>query len=220
RPAEEVAVREPEPRIDEDALTVAPPSRTRPPVRAPQATPSPAPESRPPRPGRTVVGPAPTADEAHPTFDEAEEAPTVMVPTEAREAARRELQAQRDAARRAAEAEDELDVDVEPEEATPSERNRIPPHTPPGRAKPARSEQDEEATEAEPKPRRKRPRLEALGDLEQEVPPPGMSTLGIVMVVLLTLLAGGLVAASVALEDTVDPRPLLEKLYRQYVKGE
>ena len=45
---------------------------------------------------------------------------------------------------------------------------------------------------------------------------------GVVVVVLLLLIAGGLVGASVALnqDHSPDPRPLLEKLYRQYIKGE
>ena len=34
------------------------------------------------------------------------------------------------------------------------------------------------------------------------------------------VLAGALVGASLALEDTPDPRPLLEKLYRKHVMGQ
>ncbi|MEX1366297.1 MAG: hypothetical protein AB1Z98_24445 [Nannocystaceae bacterium] len=254
RPAEEVAVRAPEPRrIDEDAMTMAPPGRDDvPPVRVPVVPTESAPQ--PSASTGTVVSPAPTAEPSHPSFDEAEDAPTVMVPPEAVA----EMRAQRDAAAareaaeaaEAAEADIELDVDTETEaeDSTPSGRDRLPPHTPPGRAKTtladdtdedepetkpriaakARAE-DEPRTKTrtkvdsslEPPPRRrKRPRLEAFDDLEQDAPKDGMSTLGVIVVLVLLLLAGGLVGASMALEDTVDPRPLLEKLYRQYVKGE
>lgn len=223
-PAEEVAVRAPERAVDEEALTVAPPGRGAPPVRPPVRTPPARPPAEPPPArGGTVVTPAPSAADraAHPSFDEDEEAPTVMVPPEAREAARREMEAQRRAAARPEPEPDDLDVDVEEEdedEAAPVDR--APPHTPPRKAKPSRGAEDDEAAEAEPKPRRKKPRLEALDDLEQEVPQKGMSTLGVVAVVVLLLMSLGLVGASLALEDSVDPRPLLEKLYRQYVKGE
>ena len=47
-----------------------------------------------------------------------------------------------------------------------------------------------------------------------------MSGFGVAVVVILLLMAGGLVAASLALENTVDPRPLLEKLYRDNIKGQ
>jgi hypothetical protein len=44
------------------------------------------------------------------------------------------------------------------------------------------------------------------------------SPLGTAVVALLLVAALGLVGASVALKNTPDPRPLLEDLYRQYVK--
>ena len=44
------------------------------------------------------------------------------------------------------------------------------------------------------------------------------SPLGTAIVALLLIAALGLVGASVAMKNTPDPRPLLEDLYRQYVK--
>lgn len=112
---------------------------------------------------------------------------------------------------------------------------RKAPHTPPGTpaAKP-----DEDAAPARPKAegsqrveiKRKRPAV-TEGDKPERKPRPrfesqlpvadessGSSMFGTAVVVILALLAIGLVGASVMQENTPDPRPLLEKLYRQYAK--
>lgn len=180
---------------------------------------------------RRPLQPASAEDEAaHPAFgsEEDEDVPTMVVTPETREAARRDIEAM--SARRP-QPQPEPEVD-----RTPSGRERPrPPHTPPGRAKvTARDEEaptaaverpgrrpepmdDEAETGRQPPVVTKAPEV-VDDELEQE----RMSTFGVVVVVLLLLIAGGLVGASVALNEdhSPDPRPLLEKLYRQYVKGE
>lgn len=100
---------------------------------------------------------------------------------------------------------------VAPAPTAPAEA-RVPPHTPPGRPvvedAPAVPQRD---TPARPRPA---PRFESM-DLPDEEKPAQSSALGTVVVVLLLLSALGLVGASLALENTWDPRPLLEKVYRQ-----
>jgi hypothetical protein len=161
---------------------------------------------------------------AHPAFgdDEDEDVPTMVVGPEAREAAQREMEAI--AARRAR---------PEPEAVASRERPR-PPHTPPGHAKP--TARDEEATAVVGERPGRRPPVEPAipgrnvpeaisepipvedeDDAEQE----RMSTFGVVVVVILLVLTLGIVGASMLHNKySPDPRPLLELMYRQYVKGE
>lgn len=190
-----------------------------PPVREPAIV---APERATPTPQ-----PVPTAAEhaAHPALgsDEDEDLPTMVVPSEARDAARREMEALA-AARRASPPPPVREVEVD---QTPSGRDRVPPHTPPGRAKVTPRPEDETTPPErralqlgdETKPPKPVGELEPFDD-EDEIE--RMSTFGVVMVLLLVLLAGGLVGASLALNEGYDPdpRPLLEKLYRQYIKGQ
>lgn len=165
---------------------------------------------------------------AHPAFgsDEDEDVPTMVVGPEAREAAQRDLEAMA-AARRAR---------PEPEpEAVPSRERPRPPHTPPGRAKP--TARDEEATAVVGERPGRRPPVsepaisgrtapEAISepirvDDEDDAEPERMSTFGVVVVVILLLLTLGIVGASMLHNKySPDPRPLLEMLYRQHVKGE
>jgi hypothetical protein len=185
------------------------------------------------RPPPRTETPAATAAEraAHPAFgDEGDEdLPTMVVSTDAREAARREMEAERDAlAARAQRARPEPAREPEVDQ-TPSGRERLPPHTPPGRAKVA-ALGDEDAAGGGRSPRRpsgeadakRPPPAEGLPGLEDDAEQERMSTFGIVVVVFLLLIAGGLVGASIALNEghNPDPRPLLEKLYRQYIKGQ
>jgi len=165
--------------------------------------------------------------DAHPAFgsDEDEDVPTMVVTPDHREAARREM----DAAMAARRPRPEPEADK-----TPSGRERPrPPHTPPGRAKvAARGEGDEAAVPPVVPPARGErpgrrpadettlPPVEPGGEGEDDAAQERMSTFGVVLVVLLLLLAGGLIGASVVLNRDPDPRPLLEKLYRQYIKGE
>ena len=173
-------------------------------------------------PVRTPATPAERA--AHPAFgdDEDEDVPTMVVTSETRDAARREM----DAALAARRSRPEPEADK-----TPSGRERPrPPHTPPGRAKPRDGEPEApppvtpadkgERPVRRPADETTLPPVEPLDD--EEGVPERMSTFGVVMVVLLLLIAGGLLGASIALNEghSPDPRPLLEKLYRQYVKGE
>jgi hypothetical protein len=159
---------------------------------------------------------------AHPAFgsDEDEDVPTRVVSPEARDVARREMEAL--AARRG-----EAD-------GASSGRERVPPHTPPGRAKVA-ARDDDAATQAERSGGRSARRVEVDEELDtaskrkpveldddDEFGPERMSTFGVIVLVLLLLLAGGLIGASIALNDdhSPDPRPLLETLYRRHIKGE
>jgi hypothetical protein len=88
---------------------------------------------------------------------------------------------------------------------------RLPPHTPPA-PRAASLAADSGGVPAVPS-------AESSTELEAfEKQMQGGSRAGPVILVLLLLIAGSLVGASVALEGTPDPRPLLEDLYRQ-VKG-
>jgi hypothetical protein len=187
---------------------------------------------------RTVVGPAPVAappdevaididdeDEAappaatsgehraHPAFgdDEDEDLPTMVVPPDtARQQVMEELARRR--------------PQPEAEPAQGRERPH-PPHSPPVPPKvttrddevPAATSMSDEAPTIA-KPSGDLADFDDDDDVEQE----RMSTFGVIVVVFLLLVAGGLVGASVALnaDHSPDPRPLLEKLYRQHVKGE
>ncbi len=117
---------------------------------------------------------------------------------------------------------------------------RQPPHSPPPPDRggtvvgPAPSRPAAEAPRPAPEPRvataataepeaptradspRPKPRFETFD--EPVVDAPKSSAFATVMVALLLLLALGLVGASLALRGTPDPRPLLEDLYRQYLK--
>ena len=111
---------------------------------------------------------------------------------------------------------DEADIDVEPDEPEPEAPaakaavERIPPHTPPAPKATSRS------GDSEPVPAVV---AETSGtDLDVYEERLHGSRFGTFVLVLLLLVAGGLVGASVALEGTPDPRPLLEDLYRQYVQ--
>jgi len=160
--------------------------------------------------------------------------PTMVVPPEAREQARlhleEETRAKNEAKARAkakaleqarAEAKAKAEAEAEARITAPEpEVGRLPPHTPPGRAKPLGADDDDAERPAKTTGPSKPARFEALDDLEETVPERRMSTFAVVTIVVLLLIAVGLVGASVLLEDTIDPRPLLEKLYRQYVKGE
>lgn len=93
---------------------------------------------------------------------------------------------------------------------------RVPPHTPPGRpvvedAAPAVPQRDT------PRPR-PAPRFESMNLPDEDEAPKKSSVLGTIVVIVLLLSALGLVGASLALESTWDPRPLLEKVYRQQFK--
>jgi DNA-directed RNA polymerase subunit RPC12/RpoP len=92
---------------------------------------------------------------------------------------------------------------------------RVPPHTPPGR--PVVEDAPAAATREPARPR-PAPRFESMDLPGEDEKPPKSSALATVMVLLLLLSALGLVGASLALEQTWDPRPLLEKLYRQNFK--
>jgi hypothetical protein len=107
---------------------------------------------------------------------------------------------------------------------------RMPPHTPPGpvprvdAGAPAGASGPAPAgapmapmPEAERAPRSRAPRFETF-DAPAEAPKRSIG--GTIVVLLLLLLSLGLVGASLALENTPDPRPLLEKAYRKYIKGE
>jgi hypothetical protein len=189
--------------------------------------------------GRRPAQASATAAEraAHPAFGDEEEeddAPTMIVPPEAREVARREMEAERDAlaAARAAAGRTRVPEPVPEADPTAGRERPRPPHTPPGRAKvTARPEDDAERSggrslrrpgdEAETK--RPLPAPAESPDLDDDdAEEERMSTVGVVLVVLLLLIAVGLVGASIATSDdrNPDPRPLLEKLYRQYVKGQ
>lgn len=184
-----------------------PPVRRAPPTAEPQRTPRPVPVE----PSASISA---SDRAAHPAFgDDEEDMPTMVVPPEAREAAKLEMLAARRGRSAPAAPEPEPELDQ-----TPSGRERLPPHTPPGRAKVAARGDDEKTPPELERP--KRPVDEQPFDDEEEVE--RMSTFGVVMVLLLLLVAGGLIGASIALNDghSPDPRPLLEKAYRQYVKGQ
>lgn len=87
-----------------------------------------------------------------------------------------------------------------------------PPPEPSARPadKPAESQQ-QRITPTAPKPA---PMAEAA-DLQDDVEIPRTNPFLVFVVVLTTVVALGLVAASLALEGTPDPRPLLQKLYEQ-----
>ncbi len=178
---------------------------------------------------------AATADAAPVPFGDGfdEDAPTMIV--SASEARRRAEQQAEDtdepttviAARAAAPAAAAAAAaPVGEDDETPS--GRLPPHTPPGRAKTSISSDDEEVSarrrplgeqEADGERKRRQPRLDSLDNFgPQQTEGETMSTWGIVVLLLLLLVAGGLVAGSLALEDTPDPRPLIEKLYRKYLQ--
>ncbi len=185
---------------------------------------------------QAIAAKASEADHAaHPPFgDDDDDLPTMVVPAEAREQARQHMEAEKaKAAEAKARAEAEAleqartmappsRTDREPEvDTTPSGRERVPPHTPPGLAKPSLGNDDDEA---EKSGRRPVPAKQSADSVKASVEPyddpdqKRMSTFGVVIVALLLLTAFGLIGASLALENTADPRPLLEKLYRQNVK--
>lgn len=173
---------------------------------------------------------------AHPPFgDDDDDLPTMVVPAEAREQARQHIEAEKaKAAKAKARAEDEAReqartiappsrTDREPEvDTTPSGRERVPPHTPPGLAKPSLGNDDDDAEKSGGRRPANKQVANSTKDSVEPFDDPGhkrMSTFGAFVVVVLLLAAVGLIGASVALENTADPRPLLEKLYRQNIKG-
>jgi DNA-directed RNA polymerase subunit RPC12/RpoP len=89
---------------------------------------------------------------------------------------------------------------------------RIPPHTPPAPSAQSRS------GDSGPEPVVPAVAETSGADLDIYEKQLHGSRAGTVLLVFLLLLAGGLVGASVALEGTPDPRPLLEDLYRQAFK--
>jgi DNA-directed RNA polymerase subunit RPC12/RpoP len=97
--------------------------------------------------------------------------------------------------------------DDEEEVPTHLEAPRVPPHTPP---RPATGLAVESADNSP-----------AAMDSSSSLEPYGYkkgSTFGTVVLVILVVLTVLLVGASVALEGTLDPRPLLEKLYHQLLQ--
>jgi DNA-directed RNA polymerase subunit RPC12/RpoP len=227
RHLEPAAAAAPEPVARPRAARMTPPGRpaggvatlTHPEVAAVQAAAA--------RTGGTVVGPAPVPPPAHTVAEastDAAVADMADVETEAPSArtppttppASPTTQAARP---KPVEADAEADVE-EPAPPTIDEREieqpaakvveRTPPHTPPAPKATSRS------TEGEPVPAV--PSETSATDLDVYEKQLHGGRAGTVLLVILLLVAGGLVAASVALEGTPDPRPLLEDLYRQAFK--
>jgi DNA-directed RNA polymerase subunit RPC12/RpoP len=225
----------PEPVARRPAVVPAPSPRPVPtsqPISAPRAA-AVAP-TKPPR-TKTVVGPFPAPPPAQGPvsggeLDYEDEPPTMLhraaadepeapapAPAAVREAASAEPRAPRMAASDlAVSAASRATVEVDPpvlEAAARAAADRAPPHTPPTRATTSVS------ADSGPMPAADRSVSESgedltLGDDERPRSSP-MATAGLVVLLLVVL---GLVGASVALEGTPDPRPLLEDLYRQFVK--
>ncbi|MEM6996666.1 MAG: hypothetical protein AAF721_39545 [Myxococcota bacterium] len=226
-PANEPAAAEPaaDPDDFDDGPTMISAPAHRPPSQpapAPATSKQPEPPANKPARGQTVVGPAPAPPKGETVIGPPPEPPKGMTVTP-------------DASM---EAEEEVTKIRTVQDRPSADEARKAPHTPtqapaaktrpptkredegskrveithkPARSRPAPDE-DAPTRQAE----RKRPRFESqLPDIE-EAPP--SSALGMTVVVLLALLAVGLVGASVMQENTPDPRPLLEKLYRQYLK--
>lgn len=192
----------------------APTSAQRP-LRRPPSEPAPTPTSAPPR-GETVVGPAPSPPRGE----------TVIGPPPSPP---QDLAVVPDASLEEDEAPTQIRTVESMSQGTVPEEARKTPHTLPS-DKPAAKQPDDGAKRVEIKrkpvrpegevdedrPKKSRPRFESQLPVVDE--PPKSSALGTAVVVILALLAIGLVAASVAQKNTPDPRPLLEDLYRQYMK--
>jgi DNA-directed RNA polymerase subunit RPC12/RpoP len=237
----------PEPAVATTPGSRPPRSRAPAPIRAPGravdaevATPHPdvvAAQQAAARSGGTVVGPAPVPPPGHPVAEpdvaepdvaESDVAePDVAAPDVAAVSAR--APSTSPPARpvtREPEVRAKPQVEIQPEREiepasppateakteSPGAIERLPPHTPPAPSAQSRS------GDSGPEPVVPAVAETSGADLDIYEKQLHGSRAGTVVLVFLLLLAGGLVGASVALEGTPDPRPLLEDLYRQAFK--
>lgn len=219
---ERAAETSPEEAFDDGPTMISAPNRLPSPDPSPDrgpadAQPQPAPENKPAR-GDTHIGLPPSAPRSETVIGPPPTAPPTAMSI---------------APDDSMEADDEV---TQIRTLQPVDEVRKAPHTPPSTSQPsAKDSRDEDEggkrVEITRKPARERPSAEDEAptrkavrkspQFESHLPEettPSAGMFGTVVVALLALLAVGLVGASVMQEDTPDPRPLLEKLYRQYMK--